>query len=166
MKRNLLLLICFLALATCLSAQTKITGTLDCDKADPMHTIQVPDQNGFSYAIAQYKCTWPKPLVIDGLHSTKNTDVEFYEITDKSQRFLSTAITYYDNGDKVFSRGTGLIPLKSLNSSGKWTYTGGTGKFKGIKGGGTSECKSKSSESTAGYTCEIVSEHTLPAAKK
>jgi hypothetical protein len=166
MTRYLLLFSCAFAIASSAVAQTKISGSLDCDKADPIHSIQVPDRNGFSFVIAQYKCTWTKPLVIEGLESKNNVDVEFYEITGNSLRYLSTAVTYYSNGDKVFSRGTGTTDQKSLDSSGKWTYTGGTGKLRGIKGGGTAICKSKSSESDAGYTCEIESEHTLPAAKK
>ncbi len=166
MKGYLLLLVFILALATFASAQTKLSGTLDCNKADPIHTLQVPDQNELSYVIAQYKCTWPKPLVIEGLQSKGNVDVEFYEIADNSLRYTTTAVTYYANGDKVFSKGTGTSDLKALKSSGQWTYTGGTGKFKGIKGGGTASCKDKSAESGSGYVCQIVSEHTLPTPKK
>jgi hypothetical protein len=165
MIRYLLLFSCAWALVSTAVAQTKISGSLDCDKADPIHAIQVPDRNGFSFVIAQYKCTWTKPLVIEGLESKNNVDVEFYEISGNSYRFTSTAVTTYSNGDKVYSRGTGTTD-QTLNSSSKWTYTGGTGKFRGIKGGGTATCKGKSSETGAGYTCEIESEHTLPAAKK
>jgi hypothetical protein len=52
------------------------------------------------------------------------------------------------NGDQIFVAGEGTIktvkqPDGSLESTyeGKWWYTGGTGKFKGITGGGTGKGK-------------------------
>jgi hypothetical protein len=53
-----------------------------------------------------------------------------------------------------------------LTASGKWIVTGGTGKLRGIKGGGTYTCKIKSAEPGAGYACNVEGEYTLPAAKK
>jgi hypothetical protein len=41
------------------------------------------------------------------------------------------------NGDKAFVRWQGTDSMKEGTSEGKWTYIGGTGKFKGLKGGGT-----------------------------
>ena len=43
-------------------AQTKISGTSQCAKAEVEHSIDVGDQPNHAYAINQTKCTWTKPL--------------------------------------------------------------------------------------------------------
>jgi len=49
----------------------------------------------------------------------------------------------YDNGEKVTwqSRGTVFGEKGPAKSTGRWSLMRGTGKFKGIKGGGTYEGK-------------------------
>jgi hypothetical protein len=166
MTRYLLLFSCVLALASSAVAQTKISRSIDCDKADPMHVIQIPDREGFSYMIGQYKCTLTKPMTIEGLEAKDYVSTNFGEVMGTSVRTTSTGVTHFINGDKLYGRSTGTIDQKALTSSGKWTYTSGTGKLRGIKGSGTYTCKSKGSESGAGYTCESEGEYTLPAARK
>jgi hypothetical protein len=147
-------------------AQTKASGTLDCGKYDVIHEIKVPDQAGFSYIIGQNKCTWPKSYTVEGLQSTHNVGVEFDEVVGTSGRYTVTGYTQYSNGDRAYHRTTGTFDTKKLLSSGKWTYTHGTGKLRGIKGSGTTECKIKSAEPDAGAICEINGEYTLPPVKK
>jgi hypothetical protein len=145
-------------------AQTKIPGSLDCEKADPMHVIQIPERAGFSYVIAQYKCTWDAS--IEGLKSKDYVNTVFSEVMGTSVRTTSTSFARYSNGDRLYIHNTGTRDLKTLTSSGKWTYTLGTGKLRGIKGEGTYTCKRKSAEPDAGITCTSEGEYTLPAAKK
>lgn len=166
MKKHLLLFSCVLALASSAVAQTKISGSLDCDKANPMHAIQIPDREGFSYAIGQSKCTWTKAMTIEGVEGKEFVNTGFNEVMGTSVRTISIQVAHYGSGDKAISRSTGTIDPKALISTGKWTFTSGTGKLRGIKGAGTYTCKMKSAEPDAGYTCDSKGEYTLPAAKK
>jgi hypothetical protein len=145
-------------------AQTKITGSLDCEKADPMHVIQIPEREGFSYVIAQYKCAWDAS--VDELKTKDYLNIVFSEVMGASVRTTSTGVARYSNGDRLYSHNTGTRDPKTLTSTGKWTYTLGTGKLRGIKGEGTYTCKRKSAEPDAGITCTSAGEYTLPAAKK
>jgi hypothetical protein len=48
-------------------------------------------------------------------------------------------VTTMANGDKLFVRDSGTTKMKDNmpeSIMGKWNFTGGTGKFKGVKGGG------------------------------
>jgi hypothetical protein len=143
--------------------QTKTSGTSDCGKYDLSHTIQIPEQEGSSYVIGQFKCTWPKSYTVEGLQSTHNVGVEFDEVTGTSGRFTVTAFTQYSASDRAYHRSTGKFDNKTMLSSGTWTYTHGTGKLRGIKGSGTFTCKMKNG---GGSICEVKGEYTLPPAKK
>ena len=165
MKTHLLLFSCALAIASSSFAQTKTAGSIDCDKADPMHVIQIPDRPGFSYAISQSKCTWTKSMTLAGIEGKEFVNTGFSETTGSSTRTTGIGVTNY-GADRVYSRSTGTLDPKTLTYSGKWTFIDGTGKLRGIKGSGTYTCKAKSAEPVAGYTCESEGEYTLPAAKK
>jgi len=166
MAKCLLLFACILALSMSAAAQTKLVAVLDCDKSEPQYTIPVPDRDGFSYQIYQNKCTWTKGSALEGTESKDVVNIGFSDVRRAAVRLAHTQITHYTNGDKVFAAGTGTLNQKTLASSGKWSYTGGTGKFRGLKGGGTYSCKGKGTEADAGYTCEVEGEYTLPADKK
>jgi hypothetical protein len=166
MKKHLLVFCCAFAIASSAFAQTKLSGTLDCEKADPFHVIQIPDRQGYAYAIGQYKCTWPKAISIEGVESKDSVIVVFSEATGTSTRTVATSVTNYVNGDKGYVRSTGTGDQKAMTSSAKWTTISATGKLRGIKSSGTSVCKSKSADLGAGFTCNIEGEYTLPAAKK
>jgi hypothetical protein len=147
-------------------AQTKLVAVIDCDKDDPQHTIPVPDREGFSYQIYQNKCKWTKGSALEGIESKDVVNVCFNDARGTAVGLAHTQVTHYTNGDKVFAAGTGNLNQKTLASSGKWSYTGGTGKFRGLKGSGTYTCKSKSADANAGYTCDVEGEYTLPVAKR
>ena len=166
MKKQLLLMACALALASSAVAQTKMSGSLDCDKSDPRYTIPIPDRPELAYAIGQNKCTWTKGGSLEGLQAKELVNTTFLEVTGASARSTSNGVTQYDNGDKLFTRSTGTSDLKALTVSGKWSVTGGTGKLLGIKGGGAYTCKMKSAEPGAGYTCDIEGEYTVAPVKK
>jgi hypothetical protein len=166
MKRRLLFIVCALALASSAVAQTKFSGSLDCDKADPRYGIPIPDRPDFAYLVGQNKCTWPKGASVEGLQPKEFINTSFLEVIGASGRTTAAGVTRYDNGDKLYTRSIGTTDLKALTVSGKWTFTEGTGKLRGIKGGGTYACKLKSAESGAGFTCDVKGEYTVPAAKK
>lgn len=167
MTRYLLLLSCAVALVLTSSAvaQTKASGSLDCDKSDPLHVIQIPDREGSSYAIGQNKCIWTKSMTIAGIDAKEFVNTGFTETMGTSIHTTSLGVSHYA-GDKVYSRGTGTLDPKTNTYAGKWTFISGTGKLRGIKGSGTYTCKAKSADPGAGYTCESEGEYTLPAAKK
>ena len=164
--RLFLLVVCALALASNALAQTKISGTLNCNKAELSYAIPIPGLEGYAFSMNQNKCTWSRGFWIQGLQPTEFINTPFIDIEGASGQITAKGVNRYDNGDKTYSRSTGISDLKASTSSGKWTYTGGTGRLSGIKGGGTYTCKMESAEVGAGYTCEVVGEYTLPAAKK
>lgn len=166
MAKYLLTFACFLAISMSAGAQTKVVAVIDCDNADPQYTIQSPDREGFSYQIYQNKCTWTKGSALEGIESKDAVNICFNDARGAAVRLAHTQVTHYTNGDKVFAAGTGNLNPKTFVSSGKWSYTGGTGKFKELKGGGTYTCKGKSADGNTGYTCDVEGEYTLPAAKK
>lgn len=70
------------------------------------------------------------------------------------------------NGDKVYLREENTTTLKdgvAQTEDGNWTYTGGTGKFRGITGKGTYKVKFVADGTV---TAEGEGEYALPAAKK
>jgi hypothetical protein len=160
------LLVCALALASSALAQSKISGSVDCSKAEPLYQIAIPDREGVAFAMSQTKCTWPKHSPVEGLQAKEFVNTNFLEVTGASARSTAAGVTRYDNGDKLYTRSTGTNDLKALTGTGKWTIVGGTGKLSGLKGGGTYTCKMKSSEPGSGYACEIEGEYTAPAPKK
>ena len=164
--RLFLLVMCALAIASSALAQTKISGTLDCNKAELSYAIPIPDLDNYAFSMNQNKCTWSSGFSIQGLQPTEFINTPFNEIEGASGQVTAKGVNRYDNGDKTYSRSTGISDLKALTSSGKWTYTGGTGTLSGIKGKGTYTCKMKSAEVGAGYTCEVTGEFTLPPAAK
>jgi hypothetical protein len=166
MNKHLLIFCCALVVASSAIAQTKTSGTVDCGKADPAYSIQLPDEKDSSYAISQTKCTWLKSFTVAGLQSTQNVQVEFDEQTGASGRATSSGFTQYKNGDKAYWKWSGIFDTKAMTASGTWKYTHGTGKLLGLTGSGKGTCKLKSTESGGGSICEIKGEYTLPAAKK
>ena len=164
MAKCLLAFACIFTISMSLAAQTKLVATIDCHKFEPQYTIQVPDQEGFSYLIGQNKCTWRKGSALEGIESKDAVNVIFDEVRGAAVRTTHTQVTHYTNGDKVFVTGTGNLNQKTSANSGKWSYTGGTGKFRGLKGGGTYTCKS--ADANGDYSCDVEGEYTLPAAKK
>jgi len=162
----LLIFCCVFAIASSAIAQTKFSGTVECGTADSTYMIQIPEQEGSSFAVTMGKCTWTKSFAIVGIESTNNEQINFTETTGTSVQVISYGVTYYKNGDKTTYKGTGTVDPKTMIFTGKWIYVGGTGKFQGIKGGGTSSSKMKSAELGAASTVEVNGEYTLPATKK
>lgn len=166
MTRCFLLFASALALTLSAFAQTKASGSLDCDKSDPRHVIPIPDHKGYAYVIGQSKCTWTKPIAIEGLEAKEFVNTVFNEVMGASVRMTGSGVTTYGSGDKGYTHSSGTSDVKAMTSSGKWTFSGGTGKLRGIKGGGTYTCKMKSDEPGSAYTCDVEGAYTLPAPKK
>lgn len=146
------------------AAQTKISGTVDCAKPDVAQAVQVGDHAGHMMMLTQNKCTWSKPIEMEGVQSKDDVGSGIADVHGSKSNDQGYDVTTMANGDKVFVRnqGTSMMKGEMLDSgSGKWNFTGGTGKFKGLKGSGTYKLSGKSDGSA---TIEIEGEYTLAAA--
>ena len=151
-------IVCFAAATA--GAQTKISGTAQFGKADPQHAIPVGDRPDHSLGVDQLKCTWTKPQDIGGDKTKEGVSTETQDISGNNVRARGMHVTTMESGDKYFVsyQGTGTVKDGVLQSAkGTWTYTGGTGKLKGIKGKGTYDCATKGD----GVSCEIEGEYQL-----
>ena len=161
-KTFFLCLIVF-ALATAASAQTKISGTQQCAKPDQEHSFQVGDRPNHSFVISQFKCTWTKPFEIAGIQDKEGIDTDFAEIRGNTSRGRGCEVDTMANGDKIYFRYEGMLTLKDgVPQSGepKWTFVGGTGKLKGLKGTGSCKLASAAPDGSTTWDCE--GEYELP----
>jgi hypothetical protein len=151
-------LICFAAVAA--SAQTKISGTAQFGKPDPQHMVPVGDRPDHSLGVEQLKCTWTKPMEIEGAKSKDGVSTETVDISGNSARARGFHVSTVDSGDKYFVWYQGTATTKDgalVDQKGTWGFTGGTGKLKGIKGKGTYTCTA----SGDGVSCEIEGDYQL-----
>jgi hypothetical protein len=142
-------------------AQTKVSGTAQCRSAGPAESMDVADRPNHSFGIAQGKCTWTKPLEIEGAKSKDDVYTAFAELTGDQLRIEGYVTTTMDSGDKYSTRIRGVQTLKdgkTVSERGQWTFTSGTGKLKGIKGKGTYEAKPEADHMVA----TVEGEYQLP----
>jgi hypothetical protein len=142
-------LVCFAAATA--PAQTKVSATINCGQPDPQYGIPVGDLPDHSIGLLQVKCTFPKPLEIEGAKSVAEVLTVANEVSGGTVRGHGCGVVTMDSGDKAFIRHEG--EGSSGDNQGTWTFTGGTGKLKGIKGKGTYSCSSSS--------CDIAGEYQL-----
>ena len=145
---------------TAATAQTKISGTLQCGKADPQQIIPVGDRPNHSLGVEQFKCTWSKPIEIEGTKSKDDVSTATLEINGNNARDRGVGVSTTDTGDKFFTPYQGTSTVKDgafQTGKGTWTFSGGTGKLKGLKGKGSYSC----APSSDGVTCEVEGEYQL-----
>ena len=78
-KGILLMLVC-LSLATRARGQTKVSGTVHCDKPSDQQSFEVGDRPHHSFMITKGACTWTKPLDLDGVQTKTDTITQFIEV--------------------------------------------------------------------------------------
>jgi hypothetical protein len=160
--KTLLSFLVVFALAAVASAQTKVSGTLQCAKPDQQQAIAVGDRPNHSFVISQTKCTWTKPFEIAGIQTKEDVYTGFNEISGNRARGQLYGVVAMTNGDKYYVRGQGSATLKNgvlESAEGTWSFVGGTGKLKGLKGKGTYKTK-YAPDGTA--TAEAEGEYELP----
>src|SRR5579862_6770624 len=86
------------------SAQTKITGTIQCAKPDPQNAIPVGDRPGHAFAIMKVKCTWTKPIELAGVQAKTGEDTVSAEANGAKSRDSGYDITTMANGDQFVVR--------------------------------------------------------------
>jgi hypothetical protein len=142
------------------NAQTKVTGTAQCGKPDPQHVVPVGDRPDHSLGVEQTKCTWTKPMEIEGAKSIDGTSTATDDISGNTSHSRGFHVSTMDSGDKFFVsfQGTATMKEGALQSQkGTWGFNGGTGKLKGIKGKGTFTC----APSGDSVTCEVEGDYQL-----
>jgi hypothetical protein len=147
------------------SAQTKISGIGKCtSQPDVQQSADVGDRANHALSLVKQKCAWTTPIEMEGLKSTTYEVTVTSDSSGAKSQDRGYVIVVMDNGDKILVRfqGTGTTKDgKPDGGDGTWSYTGGTGKLKGITGKGTYK------SATSGEAAEdhIEGEYTLPAPK-
>ena len=165
MNRKVLLWasVAFLAAASA-TAQTKISGTLKCKDAEPTHKLEVGDRAGHVMELGKSNCTASQPWELGGDKYKEGYSVGASETSLTRVVVSGTHVGTYESGDKAFAAYHNAIQLNNGKPTGDgrgtWSYTGGTGKFKGIKGKGTYKV---TENSDATVTVEVEGEYQLAA---
>ena len=148
------------AFATSAVAQTKVSGTAQC-KADPPAPVAIGDTPGHFFAIGKAQCTW-SGFEVAGVPSKEGVSVSSDEINGDSSTSNGFHTATLANGDKTVAHFQGKANSKDgkFQSGGvTWTYSSGTGKFKGIKGKGTFK-GTPNADGTVTY--QVDGEYSLP----
>ncbi|MGH9195135.1 MAG: hypothetical protein ACRD1T_05290 [Acidimicrobiia bacterium] len=160
-----LVLVCgfVLTVTAAASAQTKFSGTQQCAKPEPEYAVQVGDRPDHIMSLSKSKCTWTKGEIA-GVQIKDEDDTVVSDISGNSARDRGYGVAVLANGDKGFVRFEGTTTVKDkapVTGQGTWSFTGGTGKLKGLKGKGTYKGK-WNPDGTA--TFEIEGEYQLATA--
>jgi len=145
---------------TAVLAQTKISGALQCSEPGEEHALEVGDRPNHTLRIGKGKCTFTKPIEIAGTQSKEEILTEFDEISGTKWRGHGYGVVTWANGDKSYysMQDSGILKHGVPEGEGTWTFTGGTGKLKGIKGKGTYK--------PGKGTIEVEGEYELPKCLK
>jgi hypothetical protein len=165
MRKATLTLLVMLALAASAAAQNKVSSTIQCGKPDKDYKLDVGDRPGHAFEIAQGKCVYTKGEV-EGIQIKEEMYTGYSENSGDAARGQYASQISMANGDKINAHGDFTQAWKGgvvQTEEGRWNYTGGTGKFKGVKGKGTYKIKFAADGTSA---AEFEGEYTLPAAKK
>jgi len=159
MKYKLLgLTVLFVAIAGSALAQNHISGTPQCPDVQPGQPVEVGDHPGHFLMFNKLNsCTFTTPIELAGLKTKAMTTVVVVDGSGARFRDQGYATITMDNGDKAYARiqGTGTSNEKAApNEEGTWSFTGGTGKLKGLKGKGTYKVSAEG--------IQIESDYSLP----
>lgn len=123
-----------------LSAQTKTSGKALC-KPDPASPapVALTDKANHAFAVDRALCTWTG-FTVAGQPYKDAISTSLNEITGDSSSFNGYHTATTTTGDTTTAKfqGTGKAKDgKPVSGEGTWTFSSGTGKLAGIKGGGT-----------------------------
>jgi hypothetical protein len=141
MKRLSFVLLAFCAAALPASAQMKIKGVETCPKPDTMQSVDVTDAPGHALMVEKGSCTWSTPIMLKGLKAVTSVNTSMAEAANM-MRITEHGydVGTMDNGDTYTAKYSGTILAAKDGSAtykGTWVFTMGTGKLKGLTGGGT-----------------------------
>jgi len=139
MRRAACTLLIVMAFAASAVAQNRLSGSAKCAKPDKDYRIEVADQTGHVFNIIHVTCAYTKGEIA-GIPIREEVDTAFYDISEDVARGQIAGVMNMANGDKVYIRAQSTLTLKAgahQADLGKWSFSGGTGKLKGLKGNGT-----------------------------
>jgi len=140
MRKTGFLLLLAVVLASPANAQSKTSGKVHCAKADPDYSIEVADHAGHMLTLNKTACTWSDTTPVGGQMMKSGDDITTGEMNGTMGHHSGYHVGTMDNGDTVVVHFIGTVAVakdKPATLQGKWNYVSGTGKMKGIKGGGT-----------------------------
>lgn len=160
--KHVLVFLTWASFAATVTAQTKISGIQQCSKSDPSSAIEVGDRPDHLMSLARTACTWTRPFEIAGVKAKDGASVASNEINGDQSVGAGYHVGLMANGDQYFVRFHGKSSLKGgamQSTEGAWSFTGGTGKLKGLKGKGKYKGKGAADGTS---TVEIEGEYQLP----
>lgn len=102
-------------------------------------------------------------MEIAGIQNKEGVGTAFAEIGGNASRGHYYFVDTMTNGGKAYWRQEFSLNLKDgvpQSADTKWTFVGGTGKLKGLKGKGTCKLTSAAADGSATWDCE--GEYELP----
>jgi hypothetical protein len=147
--------------ATVATAQIKITSDGKCGKPDQVQSIEVGDRTGHVLVLLKTSCTWTNSTEMAGVKPKDYVVTQTHDSAGGKGQDRGYVVMTMDNGDKSFARFTGSSATTKEGAStgeGTWSYTGGTGKLKGLTGKGTY----KSTLNAEGGEDHVEGEYTVP----
>lgn len=162
MRKTVLVMALTLVVAATATAQTKFSGKLQCDKPEQQLAVPVGDAPGHVLMLAHNKCTWSEGD-LGGAKMESGEDTFGSEVHGNVSSEHGYSVVTVAGGDKAFVRVEGKTNMKDQKPSdgkGTWSFAGGTGKLKGLKGKGTYE-GTFNAEGLPSWTVE--GEYTIPA---
>ena len=163
-----LLALGILASAPWTLAQTKISGSLECASPAFHQAIEVGDRSGHTMVLSRRECLWSQPLKIEGAIGREDVLYLFTDAREDDARETAYNTVVMSNGDRIFMHyaifmhGTDFVKSNSRNGAsgvGTFAFSGGTGKFLGIYGNGTSVSHSAADGK---MTVRVEGQYTLP----
>ena len=128
-----------IATVTSAGAQTKFSGKCNQQKPDPNYTVPVGDRANHAMNLAKTKCTWTG-AELAGIQLKDEDDTVVSDMSGNASRDRGYGVGTLANGDKYFVRFDGTTTYQKnapMSATCTWSFTGGTGKLKGLTGKGT-----------------------------
>jgi hypothetical protein len=160
--RFALLALAAFVVAASASAETKISGELQC-KAEPPAPVAIPDKPNHVYAIVKAACTWTKPFDMGGSavkDGTETISSEMWGEKGSDRGYFAGSTAGGDTYTVKFAGTSHSKDGKPAGNEGTWSFMGGTGKLKGLKGGG--KYKSGPANADGTQTTQVDGEYSLP----
>jgi hypothetical protein len=124
--------------------------------------MEVRDRGRHTMVLSQRVCTWSQPLKIEGAFSREDVLYLFTDAREDGGRETGYNTLVMSNGDRIFMHYAGFLKgnsRKQASGVGTFALSGGTGRFRGIYGNGTS---TSHSAADGKMTVRIDGQYTLP----
>lgn len=144
------------------SAQTKISGSLECASPVLREVMEVGDRAPHTMVLSQRVCRWSRPLRMEGVSSGDDVLSLFTDARADGARDRGYNVMVMSNGDRVFMHYASSLEKsgrRAASAEGDFALSGGTGKFQGICGSGTLTSRSTPDGK---MTVRLEGQYTLP----